>query len=214
MNYFMKIMKKEGLPSQSIHLFFSHYRVQYFHFSYRMQRINKTFHIKLLYLWFYCGVIQCGCVWWVVQIWVFLSFLYSPGAVVSELGGPCGFRWPIAVWEVWLLVAVGLTAYRKCPLPVTHTLAPCKKRPMFPYVSIMRYTSRAVYLQALKHLCVLTGPPFTMSELMCLQSCPQTGMLTTTANREWSFLGPVNVWQILMKLTYKYSITLCYGLHN
>lgn len=64
-------------------------------------------------------------------LWSGLLFPAQPGTVVVEVGGLCGFRWPVAVWEVRSLVAVGLPAYRKCPLPFPHTLTPYKCRHSF-----------------------------------------------------------------------------------
>lgn len=63
----------------------------------------------------------------------FFLFLFPSqrGAVVIEVGGMCGFMWPIAVWEVWLLVAVGLLALSEMPFLPTHTLTPCKSRQCF-----------------------------------------------------------------------------------
>ncbi len=75
-----------------------------------------------------------------------------------EVGGLRGFRWPVAVWEVWLLAVVGLPAYRKCPLPLPTPSLPIKAANVSLWL-IMRYTSRAVYLQDSETpLCINRAP--------------------------------------------------------
>lgn len=92
----------------------------------------------------FCGVVAKNAGY------VFFVFLFpvpcSAWHCGYRSGGSVGFRWPIAVWEVWLLVVVGLPAYRKCPLPLRTPSLPVKTASVSLWF-IMRYTSRTVYLQ-------------------------------------------------------------------
>lgn len=109
-------------------------------------------------------------------LWSGLLFPAQPGTVVVEVGGPCGFRWPVAVWEVRLLVAVGLPAYRKCPLPFPTPWLPVNAGTLSLW-HLMRYTSRAVYLQGSETPLCINRAPIQIFEVIYLQTCPRTGML-------------------------------------
>lgn len=86
----------------------------------------------------------------------------GPGTAVLEVGGLCGFRWPVAVWEVW--VAGGSACLSEMPLPPPPPFhyptpsVPIKAANVSSWL-IMRYTSRAVCLQGSETpLCINRAP--------------------------------------------------------
>lgn len=110
-------------------------------------------------------------------LWSGLLFPAQPGTVVVEVGGLCGFRWPVAVWEVRSLVAVGLPAYRKCPLPFPHTLTPYKCRHSFLMAHNEIHLQGCLFTALTETPLCINRAPIQILEVIYLQTCPRTGML-------------------------------------
>lgn len=98
----------------------------------------------------------------VLDIFLVLLLPAGPGTAVLEVGGLCGFRWPVAVWEVW--VAGGSACLSEMPLPPPPPFhyptpsVPIKAANVSSWL-IMRYTSRAVCLQGSETpLCINRAP--------------------------------------------------------
>lgn len=99
------------------------------------------------------------------------------------------WKWGVCWFQVTHSCVGGLVAgsggsacLSEMPPPITHTLTPCKSSQCFLMAHNEIHLQGCLLNKALKHLCVLTGCPFTISEVKYLQTCPRTGMLTSAAN--------------------------------
>lgn len=134
----------------------------------------------------------------VLDIFLVLLLPAGPGTAVLEVGGLCGFRWPVAVWEVW--VAGGSACLSEMPLPPpppSHyptPSVPIKAANVSSWL-IMRYTSRAVCLQGSETpLCINRAPIHKIGGDVFTNLSTGGGFLTSAAICGWSFLGRGDFW--------------------
>lgn len=115
----------------------------------------------------------------VLDIFLVLLLPAGPGTAVLEVGGLCGFRWPVAVWEVW--VAGGSACLSEMPLPPSPLPLP---------YTLSAYKSSQCFLVAHNEI-HLQGCLFTR---LWNTSVYQQG--AHSQNWRWCIYKPVHGWGI------------------
>lgn len=135
----------------------------------------------------------------VLDIFLVLLLPAGPGTAVLEVGGLCGFRWPVAVWEVWVAGGGGSACLSEMPLPpsplpLPYTLSAYKSSQCF-LVAHNEIHLQGCLFTRLWNTSVYQQGAHSQNWRWCIyKPVHGWGFLTSLAICGWSFLGRGDFW--------------------